>query len=123
MPATWSGVSPGSPEFKRFFLAIPDDRFKGKRVLVDRSRVELVSTDRGNSIVFPVQIIGPNNKVEQELWARAGVAKGPHDIDADHVEEDILNQLKEGKGPESDKIDIDEIDISKVSNIVLDAVE
>jgi hypothetical protein len=47
------------------------------------------------------------------------VAKGPHDIDADHVEEDILNQLKEGKGPESGKIDIDEIDISKVSKMVV----
>jgi hypothetical protein len=118
IPPDWSGLSPGSPEFGRFLLAIDEDRFRGKRVRIDRSRVELVNTPRGTSIVFPLQILGPDQEVEQELWGRAGVAKGSRATDTD-AEEEILTRLKEGKGPESAKAEIDEIDISKVTKMVL----
>jgi hypothetical protein len=119
-PTTWSGASSDSSDFKSFLLAISEDRFEGTRVRIDRSRVELVNTALGTSIVFPVQIIGLlNNQVEQEFWARAGVAKGSHDIESDRVEEDILDQIKEGKGPDSAKNDIDEIDISKVTKMIM----
>jgi hypothetical protein len=123
-PIDLTGVSPGSPEFRNFVLAIPPDRTRGKGINIDKSRMELVHTANGTSLVFPVQIIGSNGQVEKEFWVRAWASKDFRRRDDEDVERRLLDRIKSGEGPRSEKVEAEEVeadvvDISKVTTIAM----
>jgi hypothetical protein len=118
-PINWAGVSPDSPEFRNFVLAISDDKTRGKRIKIDKTRLELVHTDKGSSIVFPVQIIAPDGQVEKEVWVRAWASKGRKSQGDEVVERELIDRIKSGEGPKSEKVDADVVEITKLTTMVM----
>jgi hypothetical protein len=123
-PPDWSTIPPDSPEFRNFVLAIPDEKFRGKQVSIDKTRIELVHSDNGTSFVFPMELGMPDGK-KKEVWVRAGALKSWKLPDNDsYVEQEILDMLnhKDRPATEGTKVDeakVDVVDLSKVTKMAM----
>jgi hypothetical protein len=106
-PTDWSRTLTDSPEFRQILLALPDERYRGKYIRIDKTKIELAKDLDGNALLFPVTIMGDDKKTEKTLWIKAGLSKAAADT-ADNTEQELLAQIRKKREPskEGEKVDI-----------------
>ena len=106
-PTDWSRTLTDSPEFRQILFALPDERYNGKYIRIDKTKIEVAKDLDGSALLFPVTILADDKKTEKTLWIKAGLSNAAPDT-ADNMEAELLEQIRKKREPskQGEKVDI-----------------
>jgi hypothetical protein len=104
-PTDWSPMLTDSPEFRRLLLALPDDRYSGKYVVIDKSNIEIVHEAAGDSLLMSVLVHNEDKTKQKRIWVRAGLSAGFAILETpDQTEQQLLDIVhKQQPAPRDDQ--------------------